>query len=169
MGAMRDLQAKLWPEFIGEYPAIKAHAPARFKSLWDASLWPSVEEVEASWACELRYLPCPTEGPWRAWLEESAKSGQAELQDRLVAAARRLIARCSGDGKLYETVLSELQDVCDLVPDLDLMEDPIIRRAAQELRPLTTASIDTLRENKAARRDTAEAAKKIVKMLNLKG
>jgi len=113
-------------------------------------------------------MDCPTAGNWGEWINETLELGKMELQDRLVTAARKLIDVCSGDGKLYSSVLENLEDVCSLAGDFNLGEDPIIARAAKELLPVATdfdASI--LRDNKALKRSTAERAESILKVLNL--
>lgn len=154
--------------FIDDYDSVVELAQKRFNELFDRSMFPPKEVMKEKFYNNTKYMSAPTSGDWGAWLQETAQLGRLELQDRLVKAARHLIDACSGDGKLYSSVLENLEDICDLCGDFNLLEDPIISKAAKELRPVVTDfPVDVLRDNKSLRAETSRRASEILKVLNL--
>jgi len=136
-------------EFIADYEAEKALAPTRLKKLFDPAMWPDQNTVASKFKFAVRYLPCPVDGEWGDWMEESAGAAQSELMDRLVEAGRNLAEICGRDGKLYQATLDNLADVCAMVSDgFNLTEDPIIAEAAKQLAKVTDAGLDAIKESK---------------------
>lgn len=154
--------------FIDDYDGVVELARKRFNGLFDQSMFPPKEIMKEKFYNNTKYMSAPTQGDWGDWLQETASLSQLELQDRLVKAARHLIDSCAGDGKLYSSVLENLEDICSLAGDFNLLEDPIIAKAAKELLPVARDfSIDVLRDNKSLRAETSKRASEILKVLNL--
>ena len=155
-------------DFMAAYPQIRIDAPIALNGLFDASKWPNASVVESKFAFAARYLPCPSDGAWGDWLTETAQAGQAELRERLVTAARHLSTALKGDGKLYQSALDNLREVCELAGQgFNLLDDPIIAQAARELKPMATNTADNLRDAKAVRKDTGDKIASILGVLNL--
>ncbi len=155
-------------DFLIDYDNVVERARIRLKTLFDQNMFPPSHVMKSKFYNNVKYMDCPTAGNWGDWINETLELGKMELQDRLVTAARKLIDVCSGDGKLYSSVLENLEDVCSLAGDFNLGEDPIIARAAKELLPVATDfSAEVLRDNKSLRADTAIRAKQILSVLNL--
>ena len=96
--------------FLGDFPG-RAAAPIRLNGLYDASAWPSLESIASKFRFETSYRPCPTDGAWEDWLNVSVQAAQLELTERLEEAIKRVAERCASDGKLYETVFTNLGDL----------------------------------------------------------
>lgn len=155
-------------DFLDDYDNVVENARRRLNGLFDQSMFPPSHVMQSKFYNNVKYMDCPTSGNWGEWINETLELGKIELQDRLVTAARKLIDVCSGDGKLYSSVLENLEDVCSLAGDFNLGEDPIIARAAKELLPVATDfSAEVLRDNRSLKRDTALRAKQILSVLNL--
>lgn len=121
-------------EFLRDYEDERDTAPARLNGLYDADMWPDIGRVFSQFKFEIRYLPCPTDGEWSEWIQESAQAGNAELRDRLVEAAQSL-AGSMADGRVYQKAIDKLQGICDMVAsDFNLLDDPTIRQAAQGIQ-----------------------------------
>jgi len=153
---------ELRDQFIVEYDADKATAPARLNGLFDPSHWPDVSTVAERFTFATRYLPCPSAGAWGDWLAESATAAEDELRERLTEALSRVASRCASDGKLYDTVFSNLAEVIALVPDLNITQSPKLAEAAKLAQELAGLSADTIRENKTARKTAADRASQIL-------
>jgi len=163
MRKLHTQHGKLVADFIGAYQSIKADAPARLNGLYDATQWPSVDTVESKFTFQTRYLPCPSHGTWGVWLAESAKTGETELRERIQEALQRLVDRCrETDGKLYQSVFSNLSDLLALVPDLNISECPVIAQAAQQAGELAKLDADAIRDSKHARNQAADKAAQIL-------
>lgn len=155
-------------EFLADYDQIRLEAPIKLNGLFDGRQWPEVSIVQSKFSFDTRYLPCPSDGAWSDWLNESAQAGQAELRERLVTSARHLATVLQSDGKLYQSALDNLRDVCDLAGDgFNLLDDPIIAQAARELRQPACQTAESLRDAKSVRQATGETVSNILATLNL--
>lgn len=149
-------------------PLIRAEAPIKLNGLFDGKQWPEKGTVSAKFIFRTRYLPCPSDGAWGAWLDETAQAGQAELRERLVTAARHLADVLKGDGKLFQSAFENLREVCELAGDgFNLLDDPIIAQAARELRPHASLAAESVRDAKMVRQDTAAKVGNILGALGL--
>lgn len=167
MAAFKAQHQTLVAEFLQDYEVERHAAEMRLNGLYDPRFFPSKDAVESKFKFSFQYLGCPTDGSWADWLQESAQAGQGELRNRLVGAARHLADVCAKDGgKFYQSVLDNLSDICSLAGDFNLMDDPIIAQAAQQLAPLAAESVETLREDKAHREDIG---KRTAAILNVFG
>lgn len=168
---MADFSAKhsaLVCDFLVEYDLIRLEAPIKLNGLFDGRQWPEKGVVAGKFKFQTRYLPCPSDGAWSAWLDETAAAGQAELRERLVTAARHLADVLKNDGKLFQSAFDNLREVCELAGDgFNLLDDPIIAQAARELRQPASQAAESLRDAKAVRQDTAQKVSSILATLNL--
>lgn len=163
MRQFADKHARLVAEFIADYPAELAAAPARLNGLYDPSMWPPLSIVERKFKFQTRYLATPTDGAWADWLASSAEAAEAELRDRLTKALERVRDKCQSDGKLYASVFDSVRDLAALVPDLDLTGD--YAPVAAAMAPLTRVHAENIRDDETARRDTAKQASAILSVL----
>ena len=149
-------------QFVAEYNAEKATAPARLNGLFDPAHWPDVATVAAKFSFATRYLPCPSDGAWGEWITESARAAEDELRERLTEALSRVASRCASDGKLYDTVFTNLAEVIELVPDLNITDAPELQAAANCAKEIAALSADTIRDSKVARKEAAAKAANIL-------
>lgn len=155
-------------DFINDYDSVVERARTKFNGLFDQSMFPPKDIMKDKFYNTTKYMNCPVEGDWEEWLNETVQLGKLELQDRLVKAARHMIDACKSDGKLYSSVLENLEDICELCGDFNLLDDPIIAKAAEQLKPLARDfSVEILRDNNRLRKETADRASQILTMLNL--
>jgi hypothetical protein len=156
-------------EFIDSYDEVIEKAQRSLNTLFDHALFPPKPALRQRFYNNVRYMECPHEGQWGTWLNETLEVGQLELQERINKAARHMIDRCNGDGKLYASVIENLSDICDLAGDFNLMDDPIIANAARELKKVTKDyDIDVLRDSELLRKDAASRVDSILASFPLK-
>lgn len=164
LGDFASRHQGLTAEFLAAYDSEKASAPARLNGLYDSSFWPSIEKVEKKFRLEVQYLPCPIDGEWKDWLSVSVHMAQDELREQLGDAIKRIAERCASDGKLYQSVFSNLADILALVPDLDLAGDPLIRSIAQQAQLLADQDKDAVASSQNKRRAIAQEATRLAVM-----
>jgi hypothetical protein len=171
MNKIADLREKFNNQiqnFLNDYDNVVETAQKRLNGLFDSTMFPPKEIMKSKFYNQVKYMECPSSGQWAEWIGETAQLGQAELQDRIVSSARKLIEVCSGDGKLYSSVLDNLAEICEMAGDFNLLEDPLIAKAAKELLPVAQDfDAETLRDSKGLRRATADRASEILSILNL--
>ena len=159
----RDQHEKLVAAFLAEYDLERDMAPVRLNGLFDASMWPSHDKMAEKFKFQTRYLPCPTDGPWAEWLEESSRAARDEVFDRVKAALERVRDRCKAEGPLYATVFENLRDLAGLLPDLDI--DGSFAPVAAELGSLTGIQAESIRDDKVGREGAAQRAADILSIL----
>lgn len=158
-------------DFLQDYNLVRASAPARLNGLYVAAHWPDVAVVRNAFKFQTRYLPVATTG-WEEWLDESASVAEADLRERLAEAIRRVAQRLAvpaGDkgGRFWDSLVTNLQDLLSLVPDLNLRDDPTLASLASAAQDLTKHAPDTLREDPVARSETAARAAEIASLFKL--
>lgn len=165
MREFADQHAAIVRRFIGEYDAAKAAAKKALKDLWQEDMWPSRPEMEGAFGFHTRYLACPTGGAWGEWLVESAKVAEASIRDRLREALERVRDRCQSDGALFATVFTNLGELVELVPDLNLTGAEDITKAIAAAKPIAETPVETVRDDEAKRTAIASQASKILTLL----
>lgn len=155
-------------KFIDNWDDVVITAKNELNGLFDASMFPTQEELQRRFYNNIRYMSCPHDGDWAGWLDETMKVGRLELQQRIIDAARNLADVCSKDGRVFESTLDKLQDICELSGDFNLMDDPIISKASKELSIITREyNVEDLRKNDAIKRDVANRTNQILATLKL--
>lgn len=166
--AMRDAASTVSQAvemFLSEYERERDTAPSRLGRLYLSHQWPSLADVRERFSFTVRYLPCPADGPWGAWLQESASLADAELRERVTDALTRVVERCRSDGRLYASVLSDLGALVDALPDLNLTGASDLQAIANAAAGLAALDVETLRQDNAARQAAADRASEILGML----
>ena len=75
----------------------------------------------------------------------------------------RLRIEADGKGRLYDTVITDVRELCDLLPALDIAGDPALAATLAEARAhLAGQSIDRLRSCPTARTAAKTAADAIL-------
>lgn len=166
MREFAEEHARLKVQFLAEYADEKRTAPIRLNGLYDARHWPDVSTIADKFTFSTRYLACPSDGSWAEWISESARAADEELRERLTEALQRVKDRCAAvDGKLYQTVFSNLRELIDLVPDMNFSDVPVYAQAITMAKDLATLDADTIRDSKTARKDAAQRANSILATL----
>jgi hypothetical protein len=152
------------PQFLADYPAIRAASPTQLGTLHDPDLWP--DDVTTAFVFDVRYLPCPIDGDWATWLEESARAAEDEVRERVTDALQRVVDRCTAEGPLFATVFSDLADLADMLPDLNLTAAPDIAIVGDQARVLAATDVADARDDVQVRADAAREAERLLAMLD---
>lgn len=163
MREFADEHSQIVAKFMADYDQERFDAPARLNGLYDESMWPAHDVVEAKFTFTTRYLPTPVDGTWGDWFSESARAAESEVRDRLTEALTRVRDRCKSDGRLYASVFDAIRELSDLVPDLDLGGE--FENVVTAMAPLTALYSDTVRDDGTARQQAADRASSILSML----
>ena len=159
--ALHDAQVALYK---ADYPTEVATSAQRLGTLHDPSMWPS--NIDDCFVFEFRYLPCPTDGSWADWLQESARAAEDEVRERVTDTLQRVIDRCRAEGPLYATVFSDVSELAAILPDLNITAAPDIDAIVREAKSLAATSLDDVRTDPAARANAAAEAERILSILD---
>ena len=176
VNVMAGIRARAMPikdQFMAIYPQLRLEAPTTLNGLFDPRPWKEPEVIEAKFHCDTRFLPMPLDGEWKDWAEASVMTAQLELKDRLEEAIRHVVTRCAKQqdgsfGRLHTSVFDNLKELIDLVPDLDLEQDPVIAKIIAESRNIAEQDKDELVKNPKDREAIAAEANRILGMFGKK-
>lgn len=157
---------------------IVAEAQGRLKTLFDATQYPHIDVLPSKFNFRILYTPVPTGGDLRVSLDTQQlkemkaridEDARAALQATAGVAWRRLyeeVAHMAArlaipKGRLHDTVVTNLANVCDILPDLNFTDDPKLNKAIALVKKQLLVSPETLRSQPDVKENTAIAAKKI--------
>lgn len=169
-------------EFVAEYPTLVAEARARLGTLYDSADYPA--------ACEIRnrfsfnppsVTPVPSANDFRvnlnaeyvdsikaditARMEERQKDTVKECWIRVRGVVAKMTERLGNDkSPLYDSLIQNARDLIDILPALNLTNDPELTDIASELQAILVP-VDRLRQDKTLRANTAKKADDILKKL----
>lgn len=179
-------------EFRRVFPALKAEAPYRLKDLYVESMWP--DSIDEFFSETMRHYPIPAGEDFRLNMDENdlAKikaevevSVNAQLHEAMGAARLRIVATIQEfvdrikdyevvldvdgprtKGVFRDSVMQNLLRLADVLPALNLTNDPVITDTVNAIRSqLTVHNPDTLRDDDAVRRQVVAQAKTLINNL----
>lgn len=178
----QDYRPPWWAEVqkvVGKLPYFRDQwGPANLGDLYDKSLYPTDELMEASFTWTLEVLPLnPDSKELRTILgdeyvdeiQRRAELGiERRLWERLAEPIKAMAERLSqADPTFRDTLVGNIRDLMKLMPSLNVTDAPALNRFREEIEDsLTKYSADTLRLSSSARRETAARAKDILARMN---
>lgn len=175
----KDDQAKVWLDWVDdEYPLWKASAPERMGSFYDETDFPTQQDCMNRFKCEVT-ATAMTEAeqikrtamisPNMATLMETTfKQGFDQAQEAafkdLLEPIESIVSTLSKDkGKIHNSMIGNLIKIIDLIPALNLANDPKMAEAAAAAKEgLANINPDDLRKSAEVRASTLATAKSIV-------
>ena len=167
-------------DFVPRYADFVEHAKGRLNGMFDPSDYPPAHEIADRYAFETAIDPIPDAPDFRVCLQtEDFIAIQASIEARnrvaLDAAMRDLwtrlhdtVARVAErltdpDAIFRDSLITNLQDLCKVLPSLNLTNDPDLTRLADEVQgKLCRFAPETLREHKLTRYQAAQDATAIL-------
>lgn len=171
-------------DFIREYPILKEDARILLNGMFNASDYPTVEEMREKFSIELETLPMPSAGDFRVALadkeveriqreieerlQQEIANANKDLWQRLRTAVDSMVVRLSiPEGKFHDTLVSNIEDIVDLIPRLNMTGDQNlenVREACQ--KALTIHHPQVLRDDVVVRAKVAAQAKEITSIMD---
>jgi len=154
MDKMREQFFLLVEAFLTKYDTLVAAAAFKLGTLFDRAEYPVREQVGRRFRFDIDYVPLPTSGDFRLDVENSvqrelAQKYEAKLEAQLAAAQQdawtrmydvltrlkdRLTLTEEGDRKkFHDTTVTNAQELCDLLTQLNVTNDPVLEKARRQL------------------------------------
>jgi hypothetical protein len=186
---MRDFEQEFLmavEDFIVEYPDYMDAARPLLGSLHREEDYPSVEKLREKFGIKLEILPIPSGEDFRVQLSEEQKTLISEKIDanvresiaksnrdlwfRMYEVISHFAARLSDpDGRLHASVFAKVSEMADLLPKLNITDDPDLNSLARQVKDqLCQFSVTTLRDNDGLRADTATKAVNLAQQMDAK-
>lgn len=181
--AIRNFQDEYEREvnnFLIVYPNLKQDARQRLNAMFDEEDYPDVNTLETKFNIKNMILPVPEADDFRVSLTEeevdsikesleeqvkdSTEAAMNDLWKRLFKVVSHMSERLSDpDNKFKNTLVENIEDLCELLPKLNITDNQVLAVAVNEIKAkLTTNDSQTLRDNDVVRRKTAVEAQKIL-------
>lgn len=169
-------------KFVTSYNEHRDRAALKLNSLFDARDYPDECEVRSKFGFEFGVMPLPTAGDFRVDMgkdaaDEVRKQIEAQVQSMTKAAMdsvweevrgtiSRLKEQMDGGKRLHESLLTNLEDLLERLPALNLTGDDrldVLRQAAKDA--LSGYDIKELRQDDGLRRAVSGEADRILKQM----
>lgn len=166
--------------FLVVYPSLKDEASQRLNGMFDEEDYPDENVLEDKFAFKTSILPMPAADDFRVELmeselesirssiqeqvEASTESALNDLWQRLYKVVSHMVERLiDPDNKFKNSLVTNIEELCDLLPKLNITDDPKLNEAVADIKTKLTANdSQTLREDLVARTKTAVEAQKIM-------
>lgn len=168
------------------YASVVEAQKSRLKSAWSITDYPTPDEIPSMFSINLNFFPFPDAKDWRLDLaeEEAAlirQETELSIREAIYDASKEAIERYKAalsafvdkmatfgpKNKMHKTIITNITDLADLLPKLNIAGDPLIDIAAAEIRTkLQSLSVDNLKEDSGARHRAMEDALEIIKRLS---
>jgi len=168
--------------FLNEYEQLKWKAEYDAKhslgELYNPQDYPSLDELRLKFNIDLAIFPVPAndfrvqigseeltriqqEVEQRVSIAQSA--AMREVWQRLYDRVKHIADKCADPKAIFrDTMMENARELCDLLPRLNLTDDPNLETLRQEVESKLLHHPDAIRNNPDLRRDTAAEAKKIM-------
>lgn len=183
MRTMRGEFDRLVSDFITHYPILVKEARLNLGTMYDPADYPDISVIRNKFNVAVRALPIPDAADFRVDIaEEDVAAIKAEIKadihkqqqealqhcwDRLRDVVSKIEERLSDPTAIFrDSLIENARSLVKILPALNLLEDPELEaaRSAVEMR-LCMAPPQRLRDDKAVRAQTAQAASEILQRM----
>lgn len=172
---------KLVEAFLDKFDTLVAAAAFKLGALFDRNEYPSREQVRRKFGFYLTYTPLPKAGDFRIDIENEvqrdlqkqfadamAQRETALMQDSwsrlhgsLERFARQLAPREGKRARIFDSMIDDARDLCDLLTHFNVTGDPALERARRQLADMidgvTTDALRTEEDTRVAIHNQAKA------------
>lgn len=166
--------------FVDKFDDYIEQQRAKLNSMFNKEDYPSKEKVRKKFKFKTDFLPFPDSSDFRVdisdeemaalriqteqRIREAGASARQDLWQRLAEPLKTMARSLSKtDGRIYDTVVSNIKDIVELVPALNITGDPELERICQQVRhDLAGVDVDALRRHPSTRLETAAKANAIL-------
>ena len=174
---------KVTDEFIKEYPTIIANAQERLGQLLDGKKLPTTNEIRDRFGVSKDVMPLPSTNDFRVKLgdaevnqikkqmtisiNEMTENAMADLWSRFAELIEKVEHTLGKSDKIFrDSMISNLKEFCDLVPNLNMTDDEALEAVRKEVtEKLTNLMPENLRKNKKERQIAHKDAQDILKKM----
>lgn len=188
MAELREKFEKEVDDFIRVYPTLIEQARTRLNTLFDEADYPTVSGMRARFEFAYHFSPLPDAGNWFIdgigdEMRELRSSVNDHVDQRVREAVRDVWSRVADhtkhihdrltnysvnpetgkvEGSVFrDSLIGNLKDLVELLPSLNVTNDPELDTIVADLRGITRYSAAALRADKDFRVDAAKRAKAV--------
>lgn len=167
--------------FATGYPVFVQNSQQILNGLWNSGDYPPDYEIRGKFAFQVQFGAIPDSDDFRVQISDleirkiqadiekriflSTSLAMEDLHTRVSTALSHIIDRLSDkDAVFRDSLITNLSDLCALLPRLNVLNDPKIDRVRRDIesRILNHVNPQVLREDHKLRRTTSETAREIL-------
>jgi hypothetical protein len=175
-------------EFLQAYPQLIDQAKARLGGMFDHEDYPPVSKLRERFTFQINASPLPVSNNWflniaetemaelrrstDLRVEQAVTEAMKEVWGRIADKTKKMVDKLTAyrvdpetgkvvDGIFRDSLVENIKDLVDLLPTLNITNDPELAALVLELRELTRHDASALRADEGFRQDTAAKAKAI--------
>lgn len=167
-------------DFLAEYPSYIERVKPALNGLYRPEDYPDANKIKEKFDLSLEILPIVTGDDFRVQLSEQQRAriareidsnirtrlarGTQDLFVRLRKVVQRMVDRLNEpEGRLHSSVVDNVRDLVEVLPSLNLTEDPDLDTFVEEVKArLCSYSAKELKHNELLRAATVQDASDIV-------
>jgi hypothetical protein len=179
MRAYREKFESAVEHFISEYPDLKAEAKRKLNGLFREDDYPSTRDLKRKYGFDYSFLPVPDAGhvvvdlhnaevrriqaDTRKLVDDAVAGAMQAAYERLYEPVQNMAsALADPERRFHDTLISNVKEVVDILPKLNLTGDVRLEELCAEVRKgLTKFGPQTLRDDDEKRKATAKRAAEI--------
>jgi hypothetical protein len=175
-------------EFIANYDTLVFQAQADLGNLFNTNDYPSSSELHRKFSIDLNVMPVPAndfrvtlaneeltqlEAEWEARKLAAQRDAMKDVWNRLYEQVVRInerLANVPDESKkdFRGTIIETALDTCSMLTRLNFTDDPNLEAMRSALEgKLAGVDVDTLRNNRAVRKDVADTTKDIMSKMSV--
>lgn len=179
---LKDYKAKFFAsvdDVVTRWPVILRNSSLRLGSAFNGADYPHPTRIKGFYSFDTHFKPVPQDDHFileveRETLEalkrEFAKDENKNMEEAVNDLFRRLhtvvdnmaTQLSNKKGKIHNSLLTNVEDLIEILPDLNIMNDPMLTALCQEAKDqLLTFTPGQLKKDSSARKTTALAAQTI--------
>jgi hypothetical protein len=167
------------------YNRLEENGRARLGKYFDPDDYITPGEARAKFKCEVNYGAIADLDAWKIGglsqgqvdeiVRKVAERERNLLQDAMKDVWYRLYEKVKKmattlgkeDAKFHGTLITNIADICEILPLLNLNDDPNLEKMREEVeKKVSRFDPDVLREDKVARKDAADEARELADRIN---
>lgn len=169
-------------KFIELYPSYVYEAKSALNGMFDPKQYPSQQSLRDKFYFDISFLPFPDSNDFRCNLSQSSiedvkdnldeciaeaqKTAIRDLWMRLKTPIKHMVEKLSDEkGMFKNSMIENLQSIIELIPKLNLVDDPVLNQFAKEAEMKLIANPQDLRNNPDIRKDVAKEAENLLKRM----
>ncbi len=150
-------------DFFIEYPQLRREARAKLGDLFNDCEYPSEAKLRKAFKCEVSCFPLPDVSDFRTEILDTEKDAflesmraievkaMQECWTRLYSVVANAAEKLKNPDTIFrDSLIGNIQDICELLPRLNVTDDPILEGMRREVEALAASVVpDTMRPTSA--------------------
>lgn len=170
--------------FVTDYDDFRGTDAQNYMAgMYNLTDYPAADRIEKKFSFDVRFMPIPSNNDWRVetdeevktelkeQMEEQMRDAEARIQEditaRITSKVQHIYDHMVYGDRFRRNSFDALEVLAELLPSLNVMDDPRITEIIHDLHELSAADASEIRGDNKYRRDVATEADTILKKMEV--